>query len=348
MIGRTIASAAVACCCALAQLQVTDVRAGSVCDPNVAIDLGTIGLAGTAASFRITNAGTTGVALETLKISGIGFDVTGGPTTPVTLLSKASVDFKIKLVPTAEGAYSGKLLVNKESYLVVAKAAAGAGGSTKPLPGFRIVVDPQALASGQQAKLAIRFDAKAGAAGNGLLKVDFIGKGDPAIRFISPAGRSAPFTIAEGEDTARFGGEPEIVFQTGTTAGTIIFTATLGADTEQATFQLAPSVVSMDSIRGTRAASELRVAVTAFDNTRSTSRVKFRFLDSAARALGSGEVSADVSALFGQYFEHPELGGMFVLRAAFPVTGDTSQVDAVEVELVNSAGASRASAKMTE
>jgi hypothetical protein len=216
------------------------------------------------------------------------------------------------------------------------------------MPGFRIAIDPQALASGQQPKLSIKFDAKAPAAGNGLLTMDFIGKGDPAIRFISPASRSVPFTIAKDEDTARFSGEPDIVFQTGTTAGTIIFHATLGAETEQATFQLAPAVVSMDSIRGTRTASSLLVAVTAFDNTRSASTVKFKFLDSSGNALGAGQTSSDVTALFQQYFEHPELGGMFVLRASFAVTGDTSQVDSIEVELDNSAGASRASAKMTE
>lgn len=345
MTGRTAALAFLACSCAMAQLRLTDAR-GAVCDPNVAIDLGTVAMAGTAASFRLTNTGATSVALETLKIAGVGFDVTGGPELPVTVLSNASVDFKIKLAPTAAGAYTGKLFVNKDAYTVMAKAAAG--GSTEPIPSFRIVVDPPALASGQQPKLSIKFDAKATAAGNGLLRMDFIGKGDPAIRFMSPETRSMPFTIAAGEDMARFSGEQEIVFQTGTTAGTIIFTATLGAETEQATFQLAPSVVLMDSIRGTRAATELRVAVTAFDNTRSTSTVKFKFLDSAGRALGAGEMTADVSALFQQYFEHAELGGMFILRASFPVTGDPTQVDTVEVELANSAGASRASVKMAE
>ncbi|MGE5645773.1 MAG: hypothetical protein ACM336_08275 [Acidobacteriota bacterium] len=334
MIARGLAIAAVACSCALAQLQLTEAQTGAVYTPDTTIDLS----AGEA-TLRITNVGSANMKLERLEILSAYFGIAGGPVLPLPLAPKASVEFRITLTPAALGTSSGWLTINQDYYFVFADVT---------MPAFRIEAGSQALASGQQANLTIRFAGKAPLQGNGLLRMDFTGKGDPAIAFLGPGGRSVPFTIEKGEDIARFSGETSIGFQTGTTAGTIIFTATLGEEAEQAVFQLAPSVISMDQIRGTRAAGELRVAVSAFDNTRTASKVKFKFFDSAGRALGSGEMAADVTAQFRQYFEHPELGGMFVLRATFPVTGDTSQVDSVEVELANSAGASRASAKMTE
>lgn len=348
MMARVAAVAAVMCAFAWAQPQLTDLRTGTVCAPATAIDLGTVGTAGTTAGFRITNIGSTALTLEKPKISGVGFDVTNGPSSTTTLLANESAGFKIKLTPTSVGAYSGNLYINKDTYLVVAKVASGGGDSTGPTPGFTIAIDPQTLASGQQARLSINFDSPAPADGNGLLKMDFNGKGDPAIEFISTQNRSVPFTVAKGEDTARFSGETGIDFQAGTTVGTIIFTATLNDDTEQATIQIGPAVVGIDSIRVSKDSGQLLVATSGFDNTRTVSKASFRFVGKSGQTIGGAAVNADVTAAFTTYFAHPEAGGQFVLRATFPVTGDTKEVGSVEVELVNSAGSSRASVTMTE
>ena len=348
MTARVVLALAVMCASASAQPQLTDLRTGTVCTPAIAIDLGTVGTAGTTTGFRITNIGSTALTLEKPKISGVGFDVTNGPTSTTTLLANESVSFKIKLTPTSVGAYNGNLYINKDTYLVVAKVAVGGGDSTGPTPGLTIAIDPQTLASGQQARLSIKFDSPAPADGNGLLKMDFIGKGDPAIQFITTQNRSVPFTVAKGEDAARFTGETGIDFQAGTTAGSIIFTATLNDETEQATIQVAPAVVGIDSIRVSTASGALQVATTGFDNTRTASKASFRFVNKSGQTIGGAVVSADVTAAFATYFAHPEVGGQFVLRASFPVTGDTADLASVEVELVNSAGSSRASVTMTE
>jgi hypothetical protein len=348
MIARIAAVVAMVCGGASAQPQLTDLRTGTICDPAIAIDLGTVGTSGTTAAFRITNIGAAALTLEKPKISGVGFDVTDGPTTTTTLLSQETVNFKIKLTPTSVGAYSGKLYVNTNTYLVVAKAGAGGGDSTDPTVKFAIATNPATLASGQQARLSLNFDAPAAADGNGLLKLDFIGKADPAIQFIAAQSRSVPFTVTKGESTARFAGDTGIDFQAGTTAGSIIFTATLGDETEQATLQIAPAVVGIDSIRISTDSGTLLVATTGFDNTRTTSLVTFRFLDKSGLTITGGSVTADVSPVFATYFAHPEAGGQFVLRAAFPIVGDSTQLRSVEVELVNAAGSSKASVTMTE
>ena len=348
MTARVVAVLAVLCGCAPAQMQLTDSRTGAVCTTAAAIDLGTVGTAGTSAGFRITNTGSATLTLEKPKISGVGFDVHQWTHHHISLPATESVSFKIKLTPTSVGAYSGNLFINKDTYLVVATVAAGGGGSTGPTPGFTIAVNSQTLASGQQARLSLKFDSPAPADGNGLLKMDFNGKGDPAIQFISTQSRSVPFTIAKGEDTARFAGETGIDFQAGTTAGSIIFTATLDDETEQATMQLAPAVVGIDSIRLSTDSGALLVATTAFDNTRTVSKATFRFVNKSGQTIGGAAMSADVTAAFATYFAHPEAGGQFVLRASFPVAGDTTELGSVEVEPVNSAESSRASVTMTE
>ncbi|HVX67387.1 MAG TPA: hypothetical protein VHA11_12325, partial [Bryobacteraceae bacterium] len=167
------------------------------------------------------------------------------------------------------------------------------------------------------------------------------------IQFVSPPGRSIPFTIAAGEDTATFLEGPSIDFQAGSTAGTIILTATLNDETETATFQLAPAPVLVDSIRSAKAAGLLTLSVSGFDNTRSTTRARFTFLDARSNTL-AGPLVADVTDAFAAYFQNAEMGGMFVLRAKFPVTGNAALIDSVQVELTNSAGVTTASAKIAE
>ena len=67
----------------------------------------------------------------------------------------------------------------------------------------------------------------------------------------------------------------------------------------------------------------------------------FTFYDRAGTAVVPGAIRADSSAEFGRYFRTSPLGGLFQLRATFPVTGEASAIDAVEVEMANSAGASK-------
>jgi hypothetical protein len=103
----------------------------------------------------------------------------------------------------------------------------------------------------------------------------------------------------------------------------------------------------VDAIRRTSAIGQLTVSVSGFDNTRSVSQVRFTFYDRSSKTIGD-TVTADVTTVFQAYFKNPEMGGMFVLRAQFPVTGDATQIDSVEVELTNSTGVTRASAKIAE
>ena len=85
----------------------------------------------------------------------------------------------------------------------------------------------------------------------------------------------------------------------------------------------------------------VEVRIIGFDNVRSAGPLSFTFYDRAGVAIPPGGIRADGSADFGKYFQQSDSGGSFLLKAAFPVSGDVSLVDAVEVELTNSQGSTR-------
>lgn len=177
----------------------------------------------------------------------------------------------------------------------------------------------------------------------GVLTLAFQANGshsDPTILFVRSGSKSIGFTVAQGETRATFsGGETETALQTGTTAGTITLRIVSNSDTLSIAIPATPVVVDM--ARGTRTSSGLDIELTGFDNTRSVSQLRFQFFDRNGRAIGSGPVSVDAGANFRSFFEASALGGLFSLRASFPVSGDASQIAGAEVELVNSAGSTR-------
>jgi hypothetical protein len=64
----------------------------------------------------------------------------------------------------------------------------------------------------------------------------------------------------------------------------------------------------------------------------------FTFYDAAGNVIAPGAIVADAEKEFAGYFAGSGLGGIFLLRAVFPVNGNTSGVVACETKLVNSAG----------
>jgi hypothetical protein len=102
-----------------------------------------------------------------------------------------------------------------------------------------------------------------------------------------------------------------------------------------------PTAVSLDSSSGVRRTSDVDVSLTGFDNTRSISTLAFTFFDSAGRTIQPGVLRVDASADFQRYFQAGSAGGMFAMRATFPVSGDATKVVGVEVEITNAAGVTR-------
>jgi hypothetical protein len=66
--------------------------------------------------------------------------------------------------------------------------------------------------------------------------------------------------------------------------------------------------------------------------------MSFTFYDLNGNVIQPGAVQADFTPQFRTYFATANAGSAFQMRVSFPVTGDSSQILAVDVRLTNSAG----------
>lgn len=317
---------------------------GAVLAPGSTLDFGTLER-GTTASRRYTieNRNAAPVEVKQVAAEGGGFRVAGAPVLPVTIAPRDSLSFEVVWDPQSAGPAEGVLNVNRLGFRPTGTA------TDPPFPRPKIALDTLALKSGQQARIAVRFDTLSRATGTGQLRLEFVGQADPGFGFLAPAsGRTVQFGVQKGQDLATFGNRADIDLQTGTTAGAIVITAVLGPYTEQSTVQLAPLTVQIDSARGTRTASTIELTVGGFDNTRTAGPLVFTFRDRGGQVLGAGAVRADAAAAFKNHFETANAGGLFFLRAVFPVAGAIAQIDSVDVEMPNSAGTATKSVKIAE
>jgi hypothetical protein len=94
-------------------------------------------------------------------------------------------------------------------------------------------------------------------------------------------------------------------------------------------------------VKAARTASGIQVQLTGYDNTRSTGEILFTFFDAAGNALTPGGIRVDASVDFARYFTASDLGGLFTVKADFPVTGDASRITGVEVQISNGVGSTR-------
>lgn len=276
----------------------------------------------------------------TVTVTGPAFRGPLGLASPVSLEPRESASFEVLFEPQQAGPLEGALKVNRRTFRL------RGAGADPPFPRPQILFDPPTAASAQQVRLALRLSSASRLDSSGEVRLEFqpavpSGADDPAIVFLSTGKRTAPFTVARGEEAALFDSRPHLEFQTGTTAGRILLTARLGDHLEQAVLTISPMPVLIDSLKATRGESSLEVSLAGFDNTHSASQVAFTFFDPAGRAVAPGRIVIEAATQFRQHFETSGLGGLFSLRAAFPVTGDAAGIAAAEVEITNAAGVTR-------
>jgi hypothetical protein len=94
----------------------------------------------------------------------------------------------------------------------------------------------------------------------------------------------------------------------------------------------------ISAMQGIRSETGLEVRITGFDNTRSLGSLTFTFYDTAGKTIAPGALRTDVEKDFAGYFANSGLGGIFLLRAVFPVNGDASGVASCQATLTNAAG----------
>jgi hypothetical protein len=259
---------------------------------------------------------------------------------PVVLDNGQRVSFDVRFAPQAAGAAAGALEVDGRRFLLRGT------GLEIPLPRPVIRIEPGAAASARQGTLRIEFAEPARTVGSGELQVEFRSAvpgvaGDPAIFFLSVSSRFAQFTARAGDTRAHFGERDEITFQTGTTAGALVFTARLGGVTDQTIIPIAPAPVELESVKALRPGSQIELQIAGFDNVRTVSQMTFTFYDAKDAPVAPGPLKVDVGGEFRRYFETSAVGGAFLLRAVFPVTGQASDIVSAEVEAANTVAPTR-------
>lgn len=300
------------------------------------VDFGSVQVGASATlNFLAVNQTTAALTVDAIGVAAGDFALAGPSPSGTTLDPQASAGFSIRFSPTAAGTRTAVLAIGSRQFTLTGT------GAPLPLPTPALSVTLGEAQSAQQGSVAVSFGAAAGTAGSGTVTLSFeaqtAGATDPGIVFAT-GGRTAQFTFNKGDTAASFGAGSSAAFQTGTTAGTLTLEAQIGNSVSQQSVVIAPAVIGVAAVTGTRQASAVTVDVTGFDNTRTAGKLSFTFYDSAGNIILPGAIGADSTAAFSSYFASSGDGGQFALAAYFPVNGDPSKVSGFMVQLVNTAG----------
>jgi hypothetical protein len=288
-------------------------------------------------NLTLTNSSTLAITVPTLTISGTGFRGPIGATAPIQLAAGQSASFQIAFEPLTGQPAKGTLTVDKRSFSLAGQ------GLDPPIPTPSIVFGSQTAASSQQNTVAIPLASASQVSGTGTLTLEFRSgvpgvTDDSAIQFMSGPKRAATVTIGVGDTAAKFGTQSNISFQTGTTAGTLVFTLTLPGGIQQTNLAIAPASVDITSATCVRLVNQLDVSLIGYDNTYSASQLAFTFFDKSGATMQPGVIRVDATSDFRLYFNSTKTGGAFALLASFPVSGNTALVTGAEVQVTNSNG----------
>ncbi len=277
------------------------------------------------------------VTLADITVSGGAFSFSKLPTTPITIAVGASISFNLTFTPTSSGTFTGTLSIGNRLFTL------SAVGVASPLPTFSLTLAAP-IASQQQATLTVALSSPSTVEAIGTITLAFTpsvsgAADDPAVVFAATGSRQISVDVASGAQTATYSGQSGITFQTGTTAGTVMFSVAFpDTATYTQSFAIAPAAIQLATVQAVRESPNLIVTMSGYDNTYSAGLLSFTFYDPNGKAIGS-PIQIDATANFKQlFFNNDTQGGLFSLEASFPVAGDVTQVGSVMVGVSNSLG----------
>ncbi|MGC2658498.1 MAG: choice-of-anchor D domain-containing protein [Bryobacteraceae bacterium] len=280
------------------------------------------------------------VSLSTISVTGNGFSATGLPAMPFAIQPGTSISFTVTFAPPQSGTFTGSLLIGTRVFGLTGI------GANLPIPSASLVFDTSTFTSQQQPHISVEFSSPSTITAIGTLTMEFTSsvngvQYDPAVEFLATSGQNLQVTVAQGATAATYNGQSELTFQTGTTAGTILFTLTF-PDSQPITKQITivPAAVQITQMTAVAQDPYLVVTMTGFDNTYSTGPMSFNFYDTKGNVIVSN-MAVNATSNFQQYFSTTASGGAFSIQLSFPVTaGSTASVGSVSATMSNSVGPS--------
>jgi hypothetical protein len=247
--------------------------------------------------------------------------------------------FTVTFAPTSAGTHEAKLDIGPLSYTL-------RGIAPEAVPPRLSLAAPATLDYARQERIRIRLEGPSRVTVSGVLRLEFTPENglpdDPSVALLPNLTRSVFFQLKEGSPDVSFNGEDSVMVQTGTTAGTLRLRAQLGTQSQELAFRLEPSTVRIETARALLAANSAEVTIKGFDAVRTTTSVAFTFFRKDGQTAPPGRIERDVAGAFGEYFKaNLNAGGTFQLKAHFPVSGASTELADVEVEIRNTAGVTR-------
>jgi hypothetical protein len=239
-------------------------------------------------------------------------------------------------------------------------------GATAPLPTLTINLSPFPNGYLQQPSMTLTASAAYSTEIDGTVTLTFassVGGTDDTIQF-STGGTTVNFTIPAGSTQANFSGASSITLSTGTVAGTTTLTAAIASPTAVSSaatqsFTTNPTVPFISTVTFTATPGLVTVVITGFASTRDVNSAVFDFAPSSNATINQtgtppvtdNTVTVPVSSYpipggtggFQVWFASSTsyaTGGEFTLTVPFSVSGNSDDVVAVTVTLINSVGAS--------
>ncbi|HEX4228191.1 MAG TPA: choice-of-anchor D domain-containing protein [Bryobacteraceae bacterium] len=295
-----------------------------------------------ALTFTVTNPITSfnAVTLSTISVTGTGFTAMGLPNMPASIAPGTSISFIVTFAPSQSGTFTGSLSIGTRVFGLTGI------GADLPIPTASLVFDTTNFTSQQQPHISVQFASPSTITAIGTLTMQFTSsvvnvQDDPAVKFLATSGRSLQVTVASGATSATYNGQSQLTFQTGTTAGTILFTLTF-PDKQPITQQITivPAPVQITQMTAVAQDPFLVVTMTGYDNTYSTGPMTFNFYDTTGKVIASN-MAVNATSNFQQYFSTTSSGGAFSIQLSFPTSGGaTSSVGSVSATMSNSVGTS--------
>lgn len=284
------------------------------------------------------NATTETLPLPRPVVAGTGFALESA-TLPEQLEPGQTVRATLVFTPTKAGTHQGTLTLDNRTFIL-----SGVGTDPTP-PRPRLEVSQANPSSAQQVRVKVLLAEAAKSDGTGRLRVEFRptrqNLADESIQFLANSSRTVDFTVKTGATQASFGTAADVALQTGTSAGVFSLTVEYGGYTESSVFTVGATSPVVDEVRALRSANGVDISLSGYDNTASATQLAFTFLDRQGAAINAQPILADVALPFRAHFDASRLGGTFVVRAAFPITGDLSLLGGVEVTITNPQGSTK-------